>query len=430
MTTKLHLKAPFLPVLTILLLTLQVTSPSPAWMSLLISLGGFFLICSIWAISLARNLSIQREMRFGWAQVGDKLEERFTFSNQGFFPATWAELIDHSTLPGYDASQATSIGPRETNHWSTRGVCTQRGVFRLGNTSLNTGDPFGIYMVSITDPSSAVLMITPPVVPLPGIEITPGGIQGTGRPRTNAPEKSVSANGVREYVTGDSLRLIHWPTTARKGKQFVRLFDGTPSADWWILLDMDRNVQVGQGWESSEELGIILAASLADRGLKARESVGLVSSTSQVIWLPPRNLETQRLEIMRSLATASPGEYSLPELLERVRPSLKGQGASLILITASTRSEWIQTLLPLQRVGIRPTILLIDPATFDEKESALPLAARLQELGLSVHVLGRDLLELPEARPGYQGQWEWQLTPSGKAVPVRLPGNIAWKKLS
>ena len=44
------------------------------------------------------------------------------------------------------------------------------------------------------------LTVTPPVVPLGTIEVALGGRVGMGRPLANAPERTVSAAGVREYI--------------------------------------------------------------------------------------------------------------------------------------------------------------------------------------------------------------------------------------
>jgi hypothetical protein len=41
----------------------------------------------------------------------------------------------------------------------------------------------------------------------------------------------------------------------------------------------------------------------------------------------------------------------------------------------------------------------------------------------------RDLLDRPEARPGTQGLWEWRILRHGKAVPIRRPSDLRWKKL-
>ena len=93
----------------------------------------------------------------------------------------------------------------------------------------------------------------------------------------DALDRVVSASSVRPYVPGDSRRWVHWKLSAHHQELYVRLFDGTPAGDWWILLDMDARVQVGMGENSTDELGVILAASLADRGLRARRAVGLVA---------------------------------------------------------------------------------------------------------------------------------------------------------
>ena len=70
---------------------------------------------------------------------------------------------------------------------------------------------------------------------------------------------------MRDYQPGDPLRMIHWPTSARMGKLFVRTFDGAPAGDWWILLDLEESTLAGSGFNSTEEHAVILAALLADR---------------------------------------------------------------------------------------------------------------------------------------------------------------------
>ena len=242
----LRLNTRLLPLLVVALFTMQLLDPSRIWMTLLVGLGGLWLISYIWARGLAIGLTILREMRYGWVQVGDALEERFTLKNRSWLPATWVEIEDHSSLPGYDASLATGVDGSGTNQWRKKGTCNQRGLYQLGDTSILTGDPFGIFSVTLTDPAKATLMVMPPVVSLPHLDIIPGGYSGEGRPLPDAPERTVDASSVREYVPGDSIRLMHWKTTARRDKPYVRLFDGTPASDWWILLDLQSEVQVGR----------------------------------------------------------------------------------------------------------------------------------------------------------------------------------------
>ena len=144
-----------LPVLVIALAFMQLTKPSKVWTILLVGLGGLWLLSNFMARSLATKLSLTREMRYGWAQVGDLLEERFTLINQSWIPVTWVELEDRSTLPGYNASLATGVEGSGTNQWHKSGVCSRRGLYYVGDTLLHTGDPFGVYRVSIKDAARA-----------------------------------------------------------------------------------------------------------------------------------------------------------------------------------------------------------------------------------------------------------------------------------
>jgi uncharacterized protein (DUF58 family) len=356
------------------------------------------------------------------------LEERFTITNDSFFPATWVEIDDFSTLPDYHASFVTSVGANSRNEQTTRGICSRRGLYILGGSWLQSGDPLGIYTVTIDYPISQTLLVLPPVVPLPSIDVTPGGFMGDGRPRSHSPELSVGAAGVREYQPGDAVRMIHWPTSARHNKTFVRLLDGTPAADWWILLDLDAKSQVGQAPDSTEELAIVLAASLADHGLRSRKAVGLTINGQQACWLPPRAHENQRWNMFRALALARPGGLSLQHYLERSGKSF-GKQSSLVIITANSSAAWLEGLAPLQWRGTVPTVMLLDPLDFGGAGNASGLSTQLEHMGIHCHIIPHDLLDTPEAHPGHAGRWAWRTSATGKAIPISKPQDTEWRKL-
>jgi uncharacterized protein (DUF58 family) len=432
MTPQIRLNSRLIPLLTTLVLFMQLVDGSKVWLTLLICLGGAWGVAWLWARSLGRNLKLTREMRFGWAQVGDTLEERLTLDNDGWAPALWVEINDQSNLPEHTLNQVTGVGSMGRNQWHSRTVCTRRGLYTIGPTSLEATDPLGIYTTHLHDPAFTHLIVMPPIVPLPPIEVAPGGRSGDGRPRHNAPERSVSAASVREYVPGDSLRSIHWPTTARRDETFVRILDGTPAGDWWVILDLDRRTQVGKGWDSTVEFGVILAASLAERGLHENQAVGLAANAENLLWLQPRAGENYRWEVLRALALVNPGETAFAVLLERIRPNIS-QRSSAILITPDVRGGWIPPLLQWLWRGIVPTVLLLDPVSFgappDETCTAETTANQLNQMGIACSVITRDMLDRPELRPGQHGQWEWRIMPTGRAVPIHKPSDVNWKSL-
>jgi uncharacterized protein (DUF58 family) len=416
-------------IFALLLFLLQLAWPSRAWVVLLVILGGAWLLAYLWARSLARALSLQREQRYGWAQVGDRLEQRFTITNPGWAPALWLEVDDRSTLPGCISSRVTAVGGFDTTRWSVSALCTRRGLYSLGPFGLRATDPLGLFTVETPLSDSSVLLVLPPVFPLPSIQVAAGGSLGESpHSRRSSLETTVSVDTVRQYSPGDSLRSIHWPTSARRDSWYVRQFEHTPSSDWWIFLDLNGSVQAGQGADSTLEHGVILAASLADRGLRQGHAVGLVGSGQQLAWIPPQRHPGQRMAILRSLALVSPGASSLADLLASLERSLQ-RGASLILITPDVSGAWLAPLLRLADHQVASTVFLFDPLTFDGSNSPARVASLLEHYGIAHTLVPRELLDHPEARPGTQGQWEWRVVGAGKAVPVRKPQDTAWRQL-
>ncbi len=425
---KIRLNSWLWPILVVVLLITQILWPSRIWNTLLVMLGGIWVIAFFWTLSLARHLLLDRKMRYGWAQVGDRLEELFTITNQSRLPGMWLEVQDHSNMPDHSASRVCSIDGREILEWRTEGVCTRRGLFTLGPTSLHSGDPFGLCTLEITHPKSTVLLVLPPVLQLPHIEIASGGRAGEGRrPRRSAFETTVSVDTIREYIPGDPLKTIHWPTSARRNALYVRQFEHTPSSDWWIILDLEKGSQMGTGADSSEEHGVILAASLANRGLKEGRLVGLVTCGPELTWIPPRRSPEHLMDILRTLAVVHAGERPVADLLEQAQKSMR-RGASVILITPDVQGEWAATLLQMARNGLTPTVLLFDPLSFTGTGSADGVAALLTNYGIVHNIIPRELFDRPGVR-GEQGEWEWRVTGHGKTVAVRRPSDTGWRAL-
>jgi uncharacterized protein (DUF58 family) len=357
-------------------------------------------------------------MRFGWAQVGDRLEERFTLTNQFILPATWVTLQDHSTLPDHHGSVASGVDGASTSQWRILTRCTRRGVYKLGGTTLETGDPLGIYTITFEDPTSSTLAVMPPVVSLPKFEITAGGMTGESQPKRRALQETINVSHTREMLPNDPMRLIHWKTTARQNKFFVRQFEGTPAGDWWLVLDLDQKTQLGSGWDSIEEHAIILTSSLATQGLHADHPVGLSINGSQADWIVPRRNEYQLRSVLKALAVAAPAEMPLKDYLLRVADSFRSH-CSLLIVTANTDPEWVQALLPLLWRGIMPTIFLFDPLTFGGSADTKSISQILQSMSIPCHVIPKELLDQPQARPGHEGEWEWRISATGKAYAVR-----------
>ena len=407
------------PVLltTLFVLILQFTSPAQIWTMLLIGLGLLQVIAYTWAKSLQTDFRLKRERRYGMAQVGDRVEERFTISKEGIFPALWVEIIDHSTMPNYTASQVTGLGVHSSIRWQTENICTQRGVFRLGPTEVNLGDPFGLFSVQHWDPHSVDFTVAPPIVTLPEFRIASRGHVGEGTPRLFSLAPTEPTASVRTYLPTDSLNRVHWPTTARRDSLYVRTLQETTSGDWWIVLDMDIQVHQGKELDSTLEKGILVAASLADRGLREQQAVGFLAHGQETVWLPPRSIELQEWQILRALAKIEGGQLSLDQLLIRSNQLIK-QNTSLIIITPATNSDWLDPLLMFRRNGVVPTVILLYTAETRPTIEALHYALALENITAYPVDAGSIIPPTPEE---LAGRWEWRTLSTGRVVTMHRP---------
>ena len=91
-----------LPILLAVLFFMQLVDPSRVWTLLLAGLGSAWLAGYLWARALAEGLSLQREMRFGWAQVGDRVEV--------YFPGYgWIEFEPTAGRPAIQRAEDVSL---------------------------------------------------------------------------------------------------------------------------------------------------------------------------------------------------------------------------------------------------------------------------------------------------------------------------------
>ena len=403
-------------VMIVLLLFLQIFSPAPPILFVLLTLCGLMAVSYFWVKNLAPQLVIKRQRRYGWAQVGDVIEERFIMHNESWVPAIWAEVRDFSDLPGYQAGRAVGIGSQSTVRWTTEGRCSQRGIYTLGPLEVLVGDPFGLFEVRLTHNYSDSFVVYPPVASLPQLLEPHGLARGAARTNVRSLDMTTNASSVRNWVPGDALNRIHWRTTARRSiadqeSIYVKEYDLEPSGDLWIIVDLASAVHVGEGAESTEEYAVILAASLANQMLRANHAVGMFLYCHEPIVIRPARGPQQLWELLRELAGAhAVCEASFGQVLDQVDP-LVGRGISVSLITPSTDPEWIKGLTTLLRRGIHCTALLLDASSFDGQGPSVAnsqgVLGALADLGVAGHIIRQGfhfelLTQRRQQRPEYK----------------------------
>jgi uncharacterized protein (DUF58 family) len=325
----------------------------------------------VWLAFSTRGLKFTRSALGGRAQVGERIEERLALENHSLLPKLWVQVADGSSLPGHHAGYVSSVGPHQRIAWRARTVCRRRGRFTLGPVVATTGDPLGLFRQEMALAPEHPLLVLPPILPLANFDLFPGMMPGRGRGAQRSLQTTTNAVTVRNYVPGDALTRIHWPTTARLGQFMVKEFDLDPTIDVVIVLDLDRDVQAGEGDSSTEEYGVTIASSLASYLLRQQElAVGLVVNGVDEAALPLDRGERQLDRILELLAVVHPKRsVSLDQVLA-VEEAKLARNTVLIVITSSTDLDWPTVLHLLQRRGVRPLAILLNPHSFDETFSS------------------------------------------------------------
>lgn len=396
----LQLTTPLPLALIALLLFLQIINPSKAWSWPLVGLATMLVIAYLWARQMRDRVTASRELRGTWVVVGDVLQEHFRLQNDSPLPVLWAEVVDTSDVPGYSANRVETAPANGVRRWRMRGVCQRRGLFTLGPWELHMGDPLGLFRVIHRYSDTRALLVYPRVMHLPALNLPRGAAEGTSRTSQRAVEQTIAASNVRDYAPGDALRLVHWRITAHHDSLMVREFDVEPSGNLWIVLDLDDRVHVGEGQESTEEYGVILAASLAAEMLRQNRAVGLVAFGQEPTFSLPQRGQAQLWRLLHLLTGVSTApDRPLTRVLKEISPTL-GRGMTLVVITPSLNADWIASLLPLMRKDISPAAILLDRSSFDDQEAGSVTALRglLTDQGVPSHVIRKGFPFRPLVR--------------------------------
>jgi uncharacterized protein (DUF58 family) len=371
-----------------LLLLNQLFAPHIVWVVLLIALSGFYLVGYLWVRYQTPAIHLSRRRVGSILVAGDLLQEEFELSNRHPLPLLWAEFIDSSTVPDYHVGRIVACEGESSSRWRTEVLCKRRGLYRLGPHTLRFQDPLGLFSVTIESPYEEIVLIYPRVAHLPPVALPHGSSQGGERQRRpilgNMPAATVS-----DYHPGDSLRHVHWLSSARRGRIMVKDLEIEPSGNIWIVLDLDEKVHVGEGEASTLEQGVVVAASLAAELLSGREqrAVGLLAYGGEsgepnlggLVHVVPGTGSAHTWSILNALAPVETGELSLAVLLASNRDRIGRRGTVTVITTATSgatpedmqedsangydasKVDWVAELVHLKSVGVDSSVILIVP---------------------------------------------------------------------
>ncbi len=407
-------------ILMIISLLFGLFTGSSVMFNLTYLLAAVLCLSLLWTRLTLRGIALQRTTRTRRSQVGRLFRESFSVRKTGFLPKLWLEIHDHSSLPGHQASHVVpSLFGSKVYKWKAETICAVRGEFQLGPLTVISSDPFGFFRSPRLVSATEKLIVYPLTVELNKVILPVGILSGGDAQRQLTHAITTNASSIRDYVAGDSMNRIHWRSTARTGNIMVKEFELDPLVDIWLFSDFSidslyeapnlRQV-INEGRivagrhripPSTEEYGVVVAASLAKYFIEGERVVGYAAYTPfRQVFQPDRG-NRQLTRILQALAVArSASNHTLRQMLSLETPHFT-RGTTLMIITSSLDEAWIAEAQIMIRRGIRPVCVFIDPQTFDPRQDSSAIRGMLQLAKIPTLIIGKgdDMAVALEQRP-------------------------------
>jgi uncharacterized protein (DUF58 family) len=314
------------------------------------------------------RLDIHRHLSAPRVHAGARVVVTLDVTNQGSITTPFLMLEDAlSPALGKPARLVIAGVPPGSRQRVSYSVPTRhRGRYTIGPLSISISDPFGLARVKMQTSSKNDLIVYPAVEELEAWTL---GMQGAGAGESTVRHLFRSAAEfytMREYVTGDDLRRIHWPSVARTGHLMIRQDESTRRSMATIFLD-NRSSALGVDGSPGFEKGVSVAASIGRLLIKAGFAVHLTTLDIN----PAPVSETVLLETLASVSTIRTG--GIGESLTRLRSAARSD-TSLALVTAPPQGP---ELAAMSRIGTgfgRKLVVFVYPVPLSD----LPDGARME----------------------------------------------------
>jgi len=273
-----------------------------------------------------------------------------------------------------------------------------RGRYAFEDVRVEIADPFGLESVAVALPAPGALLVYPRLVRLDRLFSETGAHAHDGRRLLLRRHTGFELHGVREYEQGESLRRVHWRSTARRGQLMVKELEDAPRDEIAVLLDADASAVVGESFDVQVRAAGSILDSYVHRG---RRAVLVVNSERRDVQ-QVHSVAADWRRALELLAAAEPTGRSTVARLLAEHDGPAARALELAVVTARLEPELVDRLVQRALSRRKVSLVHVDAASFNgARRRAEPLLLRLQTAGVPVAIVraGDDLGAALEGGP-------------------------------
>ncbi|MCU1352864.1 MAG: hypothetical protein JWM05_2073 [Acidimicrobiales bacterium] len=279
----------------------------------------------------------------------------------------------------------------------------RRGIVRAGPLRVIVTDPFGLAQRTTPAAGTADLTVLPRIDRLVPVSHT----SGREDPHAGAEHPNVFGTGsedfyaLRDYVGGDDLRRVHWPSTARRGELTVRQDQVPWQGRTTVLLDARQGTTTPDGFE----LAVSAAASIVMASRDRTDRVRLLITDGTDSGYADTHAQVEG--VMEQLAVV---EQHRGGTVRGLRPLLdRGPGGALVALLAAPTRDDVEALLHVRsRFGMVTAVVFErsswDPRAAPDDRTAVPTAPGLRVLRVNASAPFAALWNQVMSRPSVRAR--------------------------
>jgi uncharacterized protein (DUF58 family) len=337
------------------------------------------LLARLWTRLAGRPVELRRRLPGGDRFAGDDVHVRLEVVGPRRLPAT---VLLRERI-GKLGERETPV-PRGKAAYVLEGL--PRGRYAFEDTTAVIEDPLGFDRVELPLPTPGALLVYPCLAELERLFSETGGAVRDGKRLLLRRPSGFDLHSVREYQQGESLRMVHWRSTAKRAQLMVKELEDSPRDEVAVVLDADPSAVVGESFETQVRAAGSLLLAHARRG---RRSL-LVMNTPQREQQRVHSGDGDWRAALDLLAAIEPVEGPPLTALLADEGGAAARSLELVVVTASLPARLVERLVE-RSLGHRDvSLVLVDSASFGGSgPQRFPDLLRLQAAGVAVAVLRR-----------------------------------------
>ncbi len=278
---------------------------------------------------------------------------------------------------------ATHVSPARPATFELRLRADRWGVFDLGEIDLRARDLLGLFVWTghVRGQSPDMTLRAYPRPEALRSLLRPAETQlSSGDELSRRRGEGIEFADLRPFAFGDRVRRVNWRASARRGELWVN--EQHPERNSDVVLFLDSFIEARRGAHGTIEPAVRAAAALAERYLRRRDRVGLVSFGGTLRWLVPGTGPAQLYRIVEALLDTrillSYAWKSIDIVPVRTLPPQ----ALVIALTPLLDERAVGALLDLRARGFDLAVVEISPLPFVDpgRGRARDVAHRLWKL--------------------------------------------------